>query len=151
MFQFKKKKKKRKKMCHFHPGFLQNTFPMETVELKNTDFPGIQSSSKSYWLHLPWLAQMVRCLPAMRETHVWSPCPEDPLEKEMATYSSTFAWKIPWTEEPGRLQSMRSQRIGHDWATSPSFTSKSWICPSPTFVPSSKPPLCLTTVIKAAS
>ena len=39
---------------------------------------------------------------------------EDPLEKEMATYSSTLAWKIPWTEEPGRLQSMGLQRVGHD-------------------------------------
>ena len=45
---------------------------------------------------------------------------EDPLEKEMATHSSTLAWRIPWTEEPGRLQSMGSQRVGHDWATSPS-------------------------------
>ena len=43
---------------------------------------------------------------------------EDPLEKEMATHSSTLGWKIPWTEEPGRLQSMGSQRVGHDWATS---------------------------------
>ena len=42
----------------------------------------------------------------------------DPLEKEMATHSSTLAWKIPWTEEPGKLQSMGSQRVGHDWATS---------------------------------
>ena len=43
---------------------------------------------------------------------------EDPLEKEMATHSSTLAWKIPWTEEPGRLQSMGLQRVGHDWVTS---------------------------------
>ena len=51
---------------------------------------------------------------------------EDPLEKEMATHSSTLAWKIPWTEEPGRLQSMGLQRVGHDWATSlhTSHTSK---------------------------
>ena len=48
---------------------------------------------------------------------------EDPLEKEMATHSSTLAWKIPWTEEPGRLQSMGSQRVRHDWATSLRFTS----------------------------
>ena len=46
------------------------------------------------------------------------------LEKEMATYSSTLAWKIPWTEEPGRLQSMGSQRVGHDWATSLSLSTK---------------------------
>ena len=52
---------------------------------------------------------------------------EDPLEKEMATHSSILAWKIPWTEEPGRLQSMGLQRVGHDWATSLSlFTFMNW-------------------------
>ena len=54
----------------------------------------------------------------MWETWVRSPGWEDPLEKEMATHSSTLAWRIPWTEEPGELQSMGSQRVGHDWATS---------------------------------
>ena len=49
------------------------------------------------------MAQMVKCLPAMRETQVRSLGWEDPLKKEMATHSSTLAWKIPWTEEPGRL------------------------------------------------
>ena len=49
------------------------------------------------------VAQMVKCLPAMREIRVQSLGREDPLEKEMATHSSTLAWKIPWTEEPGRL------------------------------------------------
>ena len=57
---------------------------------------------------------MVKCLPAMRETWVRSLGGEDPLEKEMATHSSILAWKIPWTEEPARLQSMGSQRVGHD-------------------------------------
>ena len=47
---------------------------------------------------------------------VWSLGQEDPLEKAMAPHSSTLAWKIPWMEEPGRLQSMESQRVGHDWA-----------------------------------
>ena len=60
------------------------------------------------------VAQTVKCLPAMRETWVQALGREDPLEKEMATHSSTIAWKIPWTEEPGRLQSMRLQRVGHD-------------------------------------
>ena len=60
------------------------------------------------------VAQMVKCLPAMWETQVQSLSQEDPLEKEMATHSSTLAWKIPWTEEPGRLQSMGSQRVGHN-------------------------------------
>ena len=58
----------------------------------------------------------------MQETRVWSLSREDPLEEEMAIHSSTIAWKIPWTEEPGRLQSMGSQRAGHDWATSLHFT-----------------------------
>ena len=57
---------------------------------------------------------MVKRLPIMRETWVQSLGREDLLEKEMATHSSTLAWKIPWAEEPGRLQSMGSQRVGHD-------------------------------------
>ena len=57
---------------------------------------------------------MVKCLPAMHETWVRSLGREDPLEKEMAPHSSTLAWKIPWTEESGGLQSMESQRVGHD-------------------------------------
>ena len=68
------------------------------------------------------VAQMVKCLPAMRETQVQSLGREDPLEKEMATHSSTLAWKIPWMEEPGRLQSTGSQRIGHHWETSLSLS-----------------------------
>ena len=64
------------------------------------------------------VAQMVKRLPTMRETWVQSLGQEDPLDKEMATHSSTLAWKIPWMEEPGRLESMESQRVGHDWATS---------------------------------
>ena len=59
-------------------------------------------------------AQMVKHLPTMREIRVRSLGQEDPLEKEMATHSSILAWKIPWTKEPGRLQSMGSQRVGHD-------------------------------------
>ena len=57
------------------------------------------------------VAQTVKCLPAMRETQFQSLGWEDPLEKEMAIHSSTLAWKIPWAEEPGRLQSMGSQRV----------------------------------------
>ena len=53
---------------------------------------------------------------------VWSLGQEDPLEKEMAIHSSTLAWKIPWTEEPNRLQSMGSQSVGHDWVTSLHFS-----------------------------
>ena len=67
---------------------------------------------------LPWWAQMVKCLSTTRETRVQALGWEDPLEKEMAIHSSIIAWKIPWTEEPARLQSVGSQRVGHDWATS---------------------------------
>ena len=68
------------------------------------------------------VAQTVKHLPTMRETRFQSLGGEDPLEKEMATHSSILAWKIPWTEEPGGLQSMGSQRVGHDWATSLSLS-----------------------------
>ena len=63
------------------------------------------------------VAQMVKNLPTMQETGVWSLGLEDTMKKGMATHSSILAWRIPWTEEPGRLQSMGSQRVGHDWAT----------------------------------
>ena len=59
------------------------------------------------------VAQMVKRLSAMQETRVRALVREDPLEKEMAAHSSTLAWKIPCMEEPGRLQSMGSQRVGH--------------------------------------
>ena len=78
-------------------------------------------SHRSYWVLQPpsihWaslVAQTVKRLPTMRETQVRSLGWEDPLEKGMATHSSTLAWRIPWTEEPGRLQSMGWQRVGHD-------------------------------------
>ena len=60
------------------------------------------------------MAQKVKHLPTMQETWVRSLGREDPLEKEMATHSSTLAWKIPQMEEPGRLQSVGSQRVGHN-------------------------------------
>ena len=63
---------------------------------------------------------MVKNLPAMQETWVRSLGQEDPLKEGMATYSSILAWRISWTEEPGRLQSMGLQRIRHDWAANTS-------------------------------
>ena len=60
------------------------------------------------------VAQRLKHMPAMRETWVRSLGQEDPLEKEMATHSSILAWRIPWMEEPGGLQSTGSQRVGHD-------------------------------------
>ena len=76
---------------------------------------GIGYPLQCYWASL--VAQLVKNPPAMQETWVWSLGWEDPLEKGMATHSSILAWRIPWTEEPGRLQSMGSQRVGYDWAT----------------------------------
>ena len=82
-------------------------------------------------LLLPWLgarsqaslvAQRLKRLPGMWETWVWSLGWKDPLEKEMATHSSILAWRIPWMEELGGLQSMGSQRVGHNWATSVSLS-----------------------------
>ena len=68
------------------------------------------------------VAQTVKRLPAMWETWVRFLGQEDPLEKEMAIHSSTLAWKIPWAEEPDRLQSTGPQRVGQNWATSLHFT-----------------------------
>ena len=66
--------------------------------------------------------QMVKGVPTMRETRVQSLGQEDPLEKKMATHSSIFAWRISWTEEPGRLQSTGLQKVRHNWATSLSLS-----------------------------
>ena len=77
--------------------------------------PGVCESitlSCMCWASL--VAQMVKRLPTTQEAQVQSLGQEDPLEKDMATHSSTLAWKIPWMEEHGRLQSMGSQRVGHD-------------------------------------
>jgi len=68
-----------------------------------------------WWASL--VAQMIKSLPAMQEIWVRSLGQEDPLEKGMTIHSSSFAWRIPWTEEPGGLQTMRSKRVGHNWVT----------------------------------
>ena len=82
------------------PGYLPN--------------PGIELGFPALLLETSLLAQTVERLSTMRETGVQSLGQEDLLEKEMATHSSILAWKIPWTEEPGRLQSTGSQRVGRD-------------------------------------
>ena len=72
---------------------------------------------KGILTQLSWaslVAQRLKCLPAMRETWVQSLGREDPLNKEMATHSSILVWRVPWTEEPGGLQSTGLQRVGHD-------------------------------------
>ena len=75
-------------------------------------------------LQLESLAQSVKNLPAVQETQVRSLGQEDHLEKEMATHSSILAWKISWTEEPGGLQSMGSQKVEHDWVTNTYLLSR---------------------------
>ena len=77
------------------------------------------STQQHYTCRTSLVAQTVKRPPTMQKTQVQSLGLEY-LEKEMATYSSILAWKIPWSEEPGRLQSMRSWRVWHDWGTSPS-------------------------------
>ena len=71
-------------------------------------------SPKNFHIWVSLVTQRVKRLPTMQETWVRSLGWEDPLEKEMATHSSVFAWRIPWAEKPGSLQSMGSQRVGHD-------------------------------------
>ena len=76
---------------------------------------GVQQNDLVIYLYgTSLVAQMVKNLPTMQETQVRSLDQEESLEKGLATHSSVLAWKIPWTEEPGRLQSMGSQRVGHD-------------------------------------
>ena len=88
---------------------LSRVFSSTTVQ--KHQFCGAQPS---LWTSL--VAQMVKNLPAMQETWVWSLGGDDTLEKGMATHSCILAWRIPWTEEPGGLQSVGSQRVSYDWA-----------------------------------
>ena len=127
------------------PGVCSNSCPLNqwchptissSVIFLPSVFPRIRVFSNESVLHIRWpkywsfsfsnslVTQTVKPLPAMRETRVRSLGWEDPLEKEMATHSSTLAWKIPWTEEPGRLQSVGSQRVVHDWATPLSLSNE---------------------------
>ena len=74
------------------------------------------------WFRASLVAQAVKNLPAMQETWFQSLDREGPLEEKMATHSGILAWESPWLEEPGGLQSMRSQRVRHDWATELNWT-----------------------------
>ena len=107
--------------CHF---LLQEIFPTQGLDL-GLGLPASRTvrGKRLYLVYCILLqspvgaslvAQMVKNLPAMQETQVPSLGQEDPLEKGMATYSSILAWRIPWTEEPGGLKSMGSQRVRHD-------------------------------------
>ena len=90
----------------------QLRWPIASIHFKTDIFVYKPLIANSFRASL--VAQRLKRLPAMRETWVRSLGREDPLEKEMATHSSILAWKIPWTEKPGRLQSMGLQRVRHD-------------------------------------
>ena len=101
---------------------------MRTSELTQTDRDKIHGENvllacsrpvetTLYTREASLVAQLVKTLPTMQETPVWFLGWEDPLKEGMATHSNILAWRIPWTEEPGRLQSMGSQRVEHDWAS----------------------------------
>ena len=102
----------------WHKKILSKASPPSLVRSHLLPCPppsGWMSPHPLLWASL--LTQLVKNLPAMQETQVRFLGWEDSLEKEMATHSNILAWKIPWTEEPGGLQSMGSQRVGHDLAT----------------------------------
>ena len=84
------------------------------VGQSRTRLKRLSSSSSSIYMWASLVAQMVKNLLAMQETRVQFLVQDGPLEEEMATHSSSLAWRIPWTEEPGGLQSMGLQRVGHD-------------------------------------
>ena len=113
------------KHCHH---FKTSSFRMvcyTAFDNQTRDRMSISSSKYHQWKEYLWssniraslVAQTVKRLSAMQETRVWSLVWEDPLKKEMAAHSSILAWRIPGTGEPGRLPSMGSQRMGHDWVT----------------------------------
>ena len=106
---------------------MSNNSTHVTMYGKITDTEILEIISVLNILRASLVAQRLKCLPTMQETWVRSLGWEDPLEKEMAIHSSILAWRIPWTEEPGGLQSTGSQRVGHYWATSLHFNIL--ICP----------------------
>ena len=99
---------------HLLEGFPDILTPPHTTELINLP--------QAHYLRAFLVAQMVKNLPTMQETWAWSLGQEDPLEKGMATHSSILAWRIPWTEEPGSLQSMGSQWVRHDQVSPTVYT-----------------------------
>ena len=89
-------------------------FFMEEILLHHYILTKLENREVIFVTKTSLVAQTVKCLPKMREIRIQSLGQKDPLEKEMATHSSTLAWKIPRTEEPGGLQTMGSQRVGQD-------------------------------------
>ena len=106
-----------KKLSFYPPTF---SLPQQDAPCVTKHRSTGQKQTDMYWhVHHAWaslVAQTVKNLPEMQGTQVWSLGWEDALVKEMATHSSILAWRSPWTEEAGGLQSMKSQRVGHNWA-----------------------------------
>ena len=114
------RERSRSTTCRTFPNQGLNSCPLHWL---TDSYPLYHQGSPKGFKVCSWhLAPRIKHLPAMQETRVWSLGWEDPLEKEMATHSSILAWRIPWTEEPGGLQSTGSQRARHDWASSLHFT-----------------------------
>ena len=114
-------KKKKKKILCWKLYRVFTSFRLLCLMLKGRYFICVAFVQKS---GASLVAQRVKHLPAMQETWVQSLGWEDPPEKEMATHSSILTWRIPWMEEPGRLQSTGLRRVRNDWATSLTFLSK---------------------------
>ena len=104
-----------------YTGFYSQVFRLWEPSVRNPRLVTLTKDALLYWPQLLVAQRWRICLP-MQETWIQSLGQEDLLEKEMATHSSILAWKIPWMEEPGELQSMGSQRVRHDWATSLSLS-----------------------------
>ena len=110
------------------PMLCQNASCLWGAWYQSLNFETFPFTLMSRLLVAVWIfpvAQTVKNLPAMQETWIRSLGQKDPLEKGMTIHSSTLAWRIPWTEEPGRPQSMWSQRVRHDWVTNTATTSGS--------------------------
>ena len=116
--------------CIWEPTKYSTILQLRVLGIMGLFYPSSCNQSLRENLNLPNLtprafpvAQMVKNLPATQETQVQSLGQEDPLEKGMAVHSSILAWRIPWTEEPGRLQSVGSQRVRHDWVPNTATTN----------------------------
>ena len=102
------------------PVLKADSLPLSHQGSPNHNIVLVKLNCHNVWVSL--VAQMVKNLPAMKETWIQSLGWEDPLEEGMATYSSILVWRIQWTEEPGGLQFMGLQSLGHDWAAKDSNT-----------------------------
>ena len=108
--------KEKRLMRWAHKTEMQGEKRISTV-FKGQPSPWVPLGISFYLRWASLVAPMMKNVPAMQETWVWSLGQEDPLEKRMATFSRSLAWRIPWTEEPGGLQSLGSQRVRYNWTT----------------------------------